>query len=161
VGVLALPPGFAEKIAFGLARPGAPAPPPPAHAIDARIGDVVRVLGWDGPDVAAPGAEIEVVTHLVVDRRPDAGWRPFFHLEGPGGNRNLDHVPLEGTLPIERWRAGQRLRDRLRFALPATAPPGSYTLYLGFWRGNQRLPVSPASASDGHDRLRLGAVIVP
>ncbi len=46
VALLSLPPGYAEKMAFGVVAAGASAPAP-AHALDARIGPTLRVLGYD------------------------------------------------------------------------------------------------------------------
>jgi hypothetical protein len=58
-------------------------------------------------------------------------------------------------MPLERWRPGQVVRDRQRIPLPAGAPAGTYTLYLGAYRGAERLPVSPPAFNDGNNRLRL------
>ena len=58
-------------------------------------------------------------------------------------------------MPLERWRPGQSLRDRQRIPIPAGTPGGTYTLYLGAYRGPERLPVTPAALNDGKDRLRL------
>ena len=93
--------------------------------------------------------------HFAAGKPLPAGWRLFFHLEGPVGYRNLDHVPVDGLMPLERWRPGQTLRDRQRIPIPAGTPRGTYTLYLGAYRGAERLPVTPASLNDGKDRLRL------
>ena len=92
--------------------------------------------------------------------RSPPGWRLFFHLEGPGGYRNLDHVPVDGLMPIERWRPGQALRDRQRIPIPPGTPRGTYTLYLGAFRGAERLPVTPAALNDGNNRLRLLSFVV-
>ena len=155
VALLALPPGYADKIAFGLGQSA------PAHALDARIGDNLRVLGYDLAPVAVHRGETAVlVTHFELQGRVSADWKLFFHLEGPGGFRNLDHVPVEGAYPMERWRPGQRIRDRLPIAFTAAMPPGPYSVYVGLWKGNQRAPVTPASASDGRDRLRLATLVV-
>jgi hypothetical protein len=63
-------------------------------------------------------------------------------------------------MPLERWRPGQQIRDRFRIALPGGMPPGLYTLYLGAFRGDQRLPVTPVALGDGRDRLRLFQIVV-
>ncbi len=93
--------------------------------------------------------------HFTATARVPSEWRLFFHLEGPGGFRNLDHVPVDGLMPLERWRPGQQIRDRLRFTLPADSPPGSYTLFVGAFRGRDRMPLVPASLGDAANRLRL------
>lgn len=156
VALLSLPAGYADKIAFGLGSGAAP-----THVLDASVGANLHVLGYDlaSPSVQR-GASAELVTHFRLSGKIEPGWRLFFHLEGPGGFRNLDHVPVEGAYPMERWRPGQHIRDRLAISFTPAMPPGTYTVYLGLFKGAQRLPVSPASAGDGHDRLRVATVVV-
>jgi arylsulfatase A-like enzyme len=160
VALLSLPPGYSDKIAFGVVPAGTQAPAP-AHALDARIGSALHVSGFDlsSPTVRR-GDSVELVTHFDVRGPIEPGWKLFFHMDGPGGFRNLDHVPVEGAYPMERWHPGQRIRDRLHIAFPPTAPAGVYSVYVGLFKGGQRLPVSPTSASDGHDRLHLATILV-
>jgi arylsulfatase A-like enzyme len=155
VAGLALPRGAAETLAQAVTPPGGTAPAP-AHPLQAALGDAIQVRGYDlsGPTVAA-GGTLDVAYHFAAGKRLPAGWRLFFHLEGPSGFRNLDHVPVDGLMPLERWRPGQTVRDRQRIAMPAGTPPGTYTLYVGAYRGAERLPVSPPALNDGNNRLRL------
>ena len=102
----------------------------------------------------------DVTYHFGVGKRLGPGWRLFFHLEGPAGYRNLDHVPVEGLMPLERWRPGQELRDRQVIPIPPGTPAGTYTLYLGAYRGAERLPVTPVALNDGANRLRLFSFVV-
>ena len=159
VALLSLPVGYGEKIAAGVSAPGAPAPAP-SHALGGRIGDVLRVTGYDlsSPEVARGGdAELTVYFESLAPVPP--GWRPFFHLDGPGGSfRNLDHAPVDGAYPLERWRPGQHIRDRQRIGF--FGPPGLYTIYVGLFKGGARMPVAPPEASDGKDRLRVTTVRV-
>ena len=156
VAALALPEGAAEKYLRGVTAPSAAPPPPPAHPLQAALGDAVLVRGYDlSGNAVAAGGTLEVTTHFGVGKPLPAGWRLFFHLQGPAGYRNLDHVPVEGLMPLERWRTGQVIRDRQRIPIPPGSPPGTYTLYVGAYLGAQRLPVTPPSLSDGNNRLRL------
>jgi arylsulfatase A-like enzyme/MFS family permease len=160
VAALALPPGAAEKMARGVVRPGA-TPPRPAHPVDAMLGDQIQVRGYDlQPEPVAPGGEVTVTYHFAVKKRLGADWKLFFHLEGPGGFRNLDHVPVEGLMPLGRWRAGQTILDTERIPIPASAPRGTYTLYLGAFRGADHLLVTPKPLVDPAGRLRLGTFVV-
>jgi choline-sulfatase len=161
VAGLAFPPGAAAKMAADVTPPGRPAPAP-AHLLDVSLGDAIVVRGYDlSAAQMRPGDSVEATTHFAVRQRLPKGWRLFFHLEGPaGGGRNLDHVPVEGLMPLDRWRPGQQIRDRFQIALPVGMPPGLYTLYLGAFRANQRLPVSPPAFGDGRDRLRLLQIAV-
>jgi arylsulfatase A-like enzyme len=161
VQVMSLPLDFAEKMARSVSAPGATSPAP-SHPVAAKIGSGVRFLGFDlAPgDIVVKGNDIEVTYHFAIDERVPAGWRPFFHMDGPGGVRNLDHVPVSGVYPVERWLPGQHIRDHQSINLPPGMPSGTFTLYVGFWKGNERMPISPASASDGQNRLRVGSFTV-
>jgi hypothetical protein len=160
VALLSLPPGYGDKMAFGLVPPSA-RPPAPAHVLDATIGTNLRVVGCDlSAQPIRRGDSAELVTHFELRGRMEPGWRLFFHLDGPAGFRNLDHIPVEGAYPMERWHPGQRIRDRLRIAFTQAMPPGSYTVSVGLFKGSARAPVAPASASDGGDRLRLATIVV-
>jgi hypothetical protein len=154
--VLSLPPDVAEKIAAGVSARGASAVAP-GHPLNARFGTAVRLLGYDlAANTVARGDALDIVYHFEVQDRVPTGFRPFFHLEGPGrAFFNLDHVTVEGAYPVERWRPGQQIHDRQRITFPAALRPGVYTLYTGFFRRAERLPVTPAAASDGPDRVRV------
>lgn len=155
VAGLALPQGAAAKLADGVTPPGSVAPAP-SRPVGGQLGDVIEVRGTDlGAAEVRGGDTVEVVSYFAVERRPDAGWKLFFHLEGPAGTRNLDHVPVDGLMPLERWRPGQQIRDRQRIGIPLGAAPGLYTLYVGAFRGGARLPATPLALTDGKDRLRL------
>ncbi|HEY0710109.1 MAG TPA: hypothetical protein VGG33_25080, partial [Polyangia bacterium] len=186
-----LPADFAQRIEAGVLPPGANASPP-RIAREASFGQAVRLLGYDvaiigapfpslGPPLTAPpagargpgqteivriarGGRIEVTTHFAV-RGALPGWRTFLHLDGPGGTwRNLDHVPVSGAYPVDRWRPGQTIRDRFTIEFGPNEAPGIHTLALGFWHppasNRQRLPVAPTEAQDGQDRLFLVSFLV-
>jgi arylsulfatase A-like enzyme len=158
VQVLSLPPDFADKIAAGVTGPGGP---PPGHPLEARFGTAVRFTGYDLASATVPrGGDAEIVYHYQVEAPVPPGFRPFFHLEGPGGFKNLDHIPVEGAYPTDRWRPGQQIHDRQRITFPGSLRPGPYTLYTGFFHKGDRLSVTPAAANDGANRLRVVTFIV-
>ncbi len=160
LSLLSLPSGYAEKIADSV-FPAGKAAPRPSHPLDGTIGEDVRVLGYDlSSDRVSPGSEATLHVYFESLRPVARGWRPFFHMDGPTGFRNLDHVPVEGAYPMERWRPGQHIRDKQTIRFPATAARGEYTLYFGLWKGSNRMPVTPAEAHDGKNRLRLATIRV-
>jgi choline-sulfatase len=148
--------GYDVKV-LGVPFPGqlptdAVAPAPGAAAPATATGNdpqVVRI---------ARGGEVEVTTYFEVLKQLP-GWRAFTHLDGPRGAFIMDHTPVGGAGPVERWRPGQKIRDRFTVRFTAQNPPGAHTLYVGFWKppssANQRLPVTPREAQDGSDRLRV------
>jgi hypothetical protein len=160
VQVLSLPPDFAEKISAGVFAKGT-TPPAPVHPLEARFGTAVRFLGYDVDTTTVPrGSEVGIAYHFEVQAPVPAGFRPFFHLSGPGTFNNLDHVPVEGAYPTERWRPGQHIRDWQRISFAPSLPPGDYTLYLGFFRRSERLPLTTAVANDGTNRLPVVSFVV-
>jgi len=155
VAGLALPDGAGEKLRQAVSPAGA-AVPPATHPVQASLGDAILVRGYDASgDAVAAGGTLDLTYHFAAGKAVPPGWRLFFHLEGPAGFRNLDHVPVEGLMPLERWRPGQELRDHQRIPIAAGTPAGTYTLYIGAFRGPERMPVMPASLADGNNRLRL------
>jgi arylsulfatase A-like enzyme len=156
VSALSVPPDLGAKLKAGVFAPGMPLPPARVP-LDARVGPGMRVLGVSpGPTRIRGGQTVDVELQLECLGPIPAGWRAFFHLLGPGGFfRNLDHVPVDGAMPLERWKPGQRIVDRFRIALPVGTPPGRYLLVFGLFRGAERAPVSPPAAADGKDAVRL------
>ena len=160
VATLAMPPGYAEKMARGLIPAGAP-DPVPAIALDADIGDRLHVIGADiAPASVARGGEVTVTVYFASKKRMADRWRLFFHLDGPGGFRNLDHIPVDGLLPVDRWRPGQRIRDVQQIFIPPSTPPGTYAFSVGAFRGVERLKITPARLDDGKQRLKVGTFVV-
>jgi hypothetical protein len=95
-----------------------------------------------------------------VKEPPERDWRIFTHVQGTGGGGfvNLDHVPMRGKYPVSRWRAGDIVRDEQTFQLPASWNSSSVDVYVGLWRGNERMPVK----SDRNDKQnRVLAATVP
>jgi hypothetical protein len=139
--------------ASAVTRSGAAAPRPLVSR-EARFGDRVQVLGYDLSSTrVSRGGQLEVTVYFqVLDDL--TGWHLFTHLGGAGGFRNLDHIPVGGAYPVERWRKGETIRDRFTLNIDSSFPAGEYTWLLGFWNGGtRRLPVTPASHQDGDSRF--------
>jgi arylsulfatase A-like enzyme len=153
VAVSALPEDAREKMSRDVFGPQASAPKP-SHALSGRLGEVIRLSGYDIEAASfVRGSLVSMSYHFGVDGRVPEGWKLFFHLNGPGGSfQNLDHAPVGGAFPVDRWRPGQTIRDQHRFTLDPNLPIGLYTLYIGLWKGSERMPVSPA---DGDNRLKV------
>jgi len=158
VSALSVPPEAAARLKDSVFAPGAAAPAM-AIPLGTKLGEVVSIVGADvtaGP--VHPGTDVEAKILFQCLRPVTGGWRFFFHLLGPNGTfRNLDHVPVDGALPVEAWRKGQRILDRLKISIPAGMPAGEYHIILGLYRGPERLPVTPLGASDGNKAARIGA----
>jgi arylsulfatase A-like enzyme len=163
VSALSVPQDVAQKLNASVFAPGDPVPAP-TMPLEATIGDVVGVSGYalTPPEVTVSAREVELAIWFTCKNPISGGWRFFFHVMGPGGSfRNLDHIPVDGAMPPERWRPGQRVVDRVRIPFPPGAPRGTYQVIIGLFRGGDRLPITPASSSDGKNALRIAAIVVP
>jgi hypothetical protein len=126
--------------------------------VDARVGDVALLLGYD----AAPARDTEaldVTLYWLALRDVGANLKVFVHLLDGAGQVVVQHDgdPVGGYSPTTRWRSGELIVDRHRLSLPPGLPSGSYALKAGMYRfpSLQNLSTEPATP-DG--RIELGEV---
>jgi arylsulfatase A-like enzyme len=126
-----------------------PARPPIAAPLDADFGETVRLLGVEAPAQAKPGDTIDVTWTFEARGHVDEGWKLFAHVKGPANAFiNGDHKPAR---PFEWWRAGQFIRYSTTITLPRFTPAGTYTMWVGMFRGKDRKPVrAPRARVDNH-----------
>jgi hypothetical protein len=92
-----------------------------------------------------------------LDESP-AGYKVFLHIEGPSGGRFIaDHAPPR---PFESLQKGDALEYTRKVAIPDSTPPGNYTLWLGLFKGNQRLPAKGKGFAVDDNRANLGTIRV-
>jgi hypothetical protein len=132
-----VPPGATEALL--------PARPPIASPLDADLGDGVRLLAVATPAQVKAGETLSVQWTFEARGRVPAGWKLFVHVKGPANTFiNADHEPVR---PFAWWHPGQFIRYTTTIALPRNAAPGSYTIWVGMFRGNQRAAIhAPAGA---------------
>ncbi len=132
-----------------------------SHPVDAKLGSLVRVVGCRlKPRKVRPGGMLMITYVFQALRRIPRHWRLFFHL-GPVGKKqfvNLDHVPVEGVLPLYLWKPDEFVQDTYRVRIPSRYRSGTVLrLYVGLWApGKGRLPIhgSPGKIqTDGNKRL--------
>lgn len=135
----------AGQVPAGAAEALLAARPHIARPLDADLGDSVRLLGVDAPAQVKRGEPVTVTWTFEAKGRVPDGWRLFVHVKGPSNAFvNADHRPVR---PFEWWRAGQLIRYSTTITLPRHVPTGSYTLWVGMFRGNQRATVRAPAAS--------------
>ena len=156
MALLSLPQDAREKMSNDVFGPQNEAPVP-QYIATGNIGNALRLRGYDlAQTTFAPGSEVSIAYHFRANEKVPDGWKLFFHLNGPAGSfQNLDHAPVGGAFPLERWRPGQTVRDQHQFALNPNLPMGRYSIYVGLWRGSDRMPVTPPDRTDGGNRLKV------
>lgn len=118
-------------------------PPIVQHPMDVRLGDTIRLVGYDLQGSIADG-QLVVTLHWHALRSMAIRYKIFLHLTGEGGPADLRaQIDAWPRLPTSGWQPGEYASDRLTLALPRDLPPGRYTLRCGLYdeATGERLPV--------------------
>ncbi len=134
----------------------------PAAEAAWQFGDVIALEGVELPATAQPGGELALRLQWASLQPTATNYTVFVHVIGPDGERvaQQDQQPLGGFAPTHTWSAGQRVVDRVTVALPAELAPGEYTVQVGLYAGDARLPVSRGGVEAG-DYAAVGAFRAP
>jgi 4-amino-4-deoxy-L-arabinose transferase-like glycosyltransferase len=136
-------------------------PPAVGRPLEARLGSVVRFLGYDR-QLAVPQHTLVVTLHWQAVAPTDTPFKLFVHLIGEGGPADIraqsDRQP---QVPTTGWVAGEYLSEGLTLDLPADLAPGEYALLAGFYdeATGARLPVYVGDEAVG-DSLELDRVLL-
>ncbi|MCG8554379.1 MAG: glycosyltransferase family 39 protein [Proteobacteria bacterium] len=133
------------------------------YRLRAKFGSQIELAGYSlalphGEYVGAGETFTITWVYRVLGRVP-GNHKVFVHIDGFGLRLNGDHVPVGEKYPVRLWESGDVIVDVQKLAVPANFRAGSYTIYVGFWAGSKRLPVT-RGPNDGTERLRAGVLIV-
>lgn len=123
-----------------------------AHPLDYRLGEHVRLVGYDLPKrEVAPGGILELTLYWQTDAPLDARYKVFAQLLGEVYNADQDNFlwgqqdnePGGGQSLTTLWTPGAIIADGYRLPVAANAPPGHYTLLVGMYGlvDGARLPI--------------------
>jgi Dolichyl-phosphate-mannose-protein mannosyltransferase len=137
--------------------------PKAQHPVGASYEDRIELLGYDlelpAGDSVGAGQRFKVTWYWRVVGKVPAGYQVFVHIDGHGLRLNGDHVPVGGRYPTTLWDVGDLIVDTQELAIPASYPIGDYSIYVGFFSGDQRLDVK-SGLDDGDDRVNAGTLRV-
>ncbi len=140
-------------------------PVAPSRPLDAVLGGVVRVVGWELRDrekrplaVLDRSRSPELCITYAVSQILIGEWETFVHIDGQGRRYNADHPTLSGVYPMRLWQPNDTIVDCVRLTLDQSYQPGTYQVFFGFFRGSQRLLVT--SGAHEENRVRGGALVV-
>ncbi|MFO0693065.1 MAG: glycosyltransferase family 39 protein [Polyangiales bacterium] len=141
-------------------RRTAPTPRFPSHA---RFGTQIELIGYDlelpHRDYVGAGESFAITWYYRALAEGPFGYQVFLHIDGFGLRLNGDHVPANGLVPLAQWTPGDIIVDRQELTVPSNFRPGSYTMFLGFFSGETRLPVTEGQ-QDGANRVVAGRLHV-
>ena len=136
-------------------------PPRVQHTLNANFEGKIELIGYDlelpHPDHVGAGQSFTVVWVFRALRGNLEHYQAFLHVDAEGQRINGDHDPVDGMYPVRLWDQGDIVVDRQRIAVPSTATPGTYTMFVGFFRGETRLKVL-SGPKDDTDRVKAGTV---
>ncbi len=119
--------------------------PKPQHTLDIRFDDKVTLVGYD---LSAPAFEVgkplTVTWYYKVDAALPAGYRQFTHLADARERSriNLDDNGLVRTMfEAHYWQPQTYVRDEQTITIPENWNSPKAIVFLGFWKGDARLPV--------------------
>lgn len=84
----------------------------------------------------------------------------FLHIASPGNRIHGDHDPVGGEFPTNFWLAGDIVKDEYKVTIDRYSSAGVYAINMGFYRGSNRMKVSPRPAHDGQNRVTIGRIKV-
>ncbi|WP_163868369.1 carbohydrate-binding family 9-like protein [Myxococcus eversor] len=115
-------------------------------------GSVVYLGSKVSPPNAAPGEQVRLAHYFQARRPPPQGYGFFVHVVdvATGGMLvNADHEFQDGAAPLASWPVDKVIEDVHSIPMP----PVPSRAMLGFWRGDERLPVDDAASHDGSHRM--------
>jgi hypothetical protein len=126
--------------------------------VEANLDDKVLLFSCEFNSVTyRPGDAVQLmVTWHVLDRMPER-YTMFIHILDQRGRilTQKDEPPLGGSRPTDTWRAGEKFLDPHTLALPHDAPLGTYSVQVGLYHGDRRLPVVDPGLAEVHDNAIL------
>lgn len=136
--------------------------PRPQHPLRAKLGNEAELIGYDlSSERWMKGTKLVVTWYWHALADIDDGYGLFTHLSAPDGSHRsgVDSAGIIRRLYApSRWNAGEYIRDVQEITLPEDFPGEAAALFVGIYKGEERLPVR-FGPTDGHDRIR--AVSVP
>lgn len=116
------------------------------------------------PPTARPEQTITVNLTWQTTGSPGRDLTTFVHLLDPANNpiAQGDRPPLNGNYPTRLWQAGQQFTDQYELLVPAGAPAGSYTIWLGLYDPltSLRQPLFLSGQRQANDAYRVGELRV-
>ena len=150
--------------------------PRPQYQVNASLGDLIRLVGYD---LQPPTCEDEtgmtvttacwfgIVLYWQAQQDIPQDYTVFVHVidRAEAGEERLltqrDTMPDDGAYPTHNWRAGEVVVDPVRVPLPREMPTGTFDLFVGMYDpvSQERLPIVGTNGEVLDDKVVLRAVL--
>ena len=132
--------------------------------VDAQVGDLARIVGYDAPSQATAGQTFPLMLYWQSSASLHRDYNVFVHVEVEGGSilAQSDGPPGCGSDPTTDWAQDSTIVDGHSLWLALSTPPGEYLLLAGLYDPltGERLPVTGPNASSSGSAVILGTVKV-
>jgi len=141
--------------------------PKPTHPGKGTFGDQIEYLGFDvQPAQPVAGGPAQVTFYFHALRDVTADWQIFVHIDSKGARQeriNGDHYPEAGRFHTDQWKQGDYIADSFAFVIPDYQAKAALDLWMGFYQGDDRLPISNPKdcPNDSNNRLLAGTLQLP
>jgi 4-amino-4-deoxy-L-arabinose transferase-like glycosyltransferase len=141
------------------------APPGMQHVEQYRLGEELRLLGYDvGQTRVQAGESVALTLYWQAEQEMDTSWKVFTHLLDEASQiwGQWDSAPVSSTYPTTGWRAGEVVRDDYQIPTRSDAPAGHYRLEVGMYdplTGDRLEVVDDDGMPQEGDRILLGVLI--
>lgn len=123
----------------------------------------IRLVGATVPTgPVAAGSSFLVSLAWHAERLPTAQYTVFVHLSGPSEKplAQGDGPPNDGRQPTLDWTLDEYVLDQHQLAVPASLPPGTYSLTVGLYQAATGQRAKLVGPSAHGDEVELGTVTV-
>jgi 4-amino-4-deoxy-L-arabinose transferase-like glycosyltransferase len=138
--------------------------PPMEYRLDLRLGDGVRLLGYNLGDSVEAGQPVRLTLYWQCLTEMTTSYTVFTHvLDGDNVVRGqVDSPPVGGHAPTTSWVEGEIITDAYEITLDAEALEGEYTVEIGMYDPDSmgRLSVYDGRGIVQGDRILLNSVSI-
>lgn len=136
-------------------------PPAIQNPVHADLDGKLEFLGYDldlphATHVGA-GESFGVTWYFRVKQRVAGNYKVFVHIDGDGQRIHGDHEPVNEQYPVRLWEPGDVIADTQRLDVPGNFRAGSYSVFLGLYSGDARMPILEGP-KDADNRIRAGVL---
>lgn len=137
----------------------------PSHRLEADLGGIITLLGYDLPrSNVRPGEAFPLTLYWRAEGVIDEDYTVFVHLVGDDSLiwGQEDSQPRHGFYPTSYWDLGDMVVDEYSVSVKPNAPWGEYRLLLGIYLLStmERLPLLDETGEVISDFISLGEISV-
>jgi len=137
----------------------------PSHRLEANLGGIITLLGYDLPQSKArPGEALPLTLYWRAEGIIDGDYTVFVHLVGDDGLiwGQEDSQPRHGFYPTSYWDPGDMVVDEHSVSAKPDAPWEEYRLLVGIYLLStmERLPLLDETGEVISDFISLGEISV-